>query len=199
MVQLSSPWANSIGAVLLTQHPRDYYINVVVDDAGHAWLTKDFGQTWIDLNQPGKSNLLDVSGHTTVDTMLIGAVLFVNVTINGVQPLIIGTPYGAFISFDALTASPSNFVRLGANLANTIPTSYVYTDESDTLVVHLRSVSERCRRVRLHLLRLLALADRLSRRADQTGQRLRSGGCRRRRIVHRIVQPHSRATDDGTE
>jgi hypothetical protein len=58
MVQLSSPWTNSIAAVLLTQHPRDYYINVVVDDAGHAWLTKDFGQTWIDLNQPTKSNLL---------------------------------------------------------------------------------------------------------------------------------------------
>jgi hypothetical protein len=109
MVNTNTPWVNGMRTALLVRHPFDYFINLAIDDSGHMWLTVDFGQSWVDLNLPSVSNLLAVSGHTSVDTFATGAAIFVGVLVGGVYPLIVGTRYGAFVTFTQPTAK-SGFV-----------------------------------------------------------------------------------------
>ena len=132
----SPPWRTTITCATPAQHPEDYYINLVIDDAGHSWLTKDFGLHWIDLNLDANSNLRVLSGHTTVDTFGTGAALFVHTQVGGVYPLVIATSFGAFVTFnDPTTASFFTFVKLGANYAHTVPTGLFYSPSVDELTL----------------------------------------------------------------
>ena len=137
MLNTNAPWRTPVTNALIAQHPRDYFINLVIDDSGHCWLTTDFGQTFKDLNLPANSNLLALSGHTSVDTFNTGAAIFIDSAVGGVFPLVIGTTYGSFVTFNAPTSSSFVFYKLGANQAKTIPSSYSYQASSDTLTMSL--------------------------------------------------------------
>jgi hypothetical protein len=113
----------------------DYYVNVVTDASYHLWITCDFGRSWADLNSPANSNLLFISGHTSVDTFQAAASFFVPVQIGGVTPLVVATGFGVFVTFTTPTSTTPlyEFQRLGANLPNTLPTTFMYDATGDVL------------------------------------------------------------------
>ncbi len=137
-INTSPPWLQ-LGENLLAQHPQDYYINVVTDFYNHNWITVDFGQSWLDLNLPENSNLLEVSGHKSVDTFHQCAVIFINNQIDDVHPLVIATPLGVFVSFTVPAEIDAEtyytFIPLGVNMANVVPSDLSYDPHFDTLTL----------------------------------------------------------------
>ena len=136
-LNLVVPWQTTLTNCFITQHPLDYYINVIPDDSGHIWLTRDFGQTWLNLNLPANSNLLALTGHTTVDTFNTGAVLFVNYQIGGNNPLIVATPNGCYVTYNPFTAATTMFTfhSIGSYFPHAIPTYFSFVPPT-TLPTH---------------------------------------------------------------
>ena len=140
-VNVYSPFYAFMYNAFLAQHPADFYINCVIDDAGGLWLTTNFGKTFTLLNDPANSNLLSLSGHTSVDTFGTGSALWVESWIGGALPLVVSTSLGLWVSFTPLLSNAATpfmtFHRLGAGSPNTMATSMTYSYDVDTLTVSM--------------------------------------------------------------